>query len=182
MQPPHFLCFYLRCNLHMVKCTGLKCTAGRTVHFHHPAEQPHAPSQSVSPTPEAATSQTFSIMDKHSLFFLKIFWLYGTACGILVLRPGIEPPPVAVQVWHPNHWTPREFPTLEIFLKAQGHGGCIGGHGEDSNPHLTPACPTGWMVSGDQARGLGCPQSGPVGASGMRMRRTGPRSSRRSWR
>ena len=53
--------------------------------FPPPAEQPHAPSQSISPTLGVATSQTFIITDEHSLFFLKIFWLYRTACRILVL-------------------------------------------------------------------------------------------------
>ena len=30
------------------------------------------------------------------------------ACGILVLRPGIEPIPPALEVWSLNHWTTRE--------------------------------------------------------------------------
>ena len=31
------------------------------------------------------------------------------ACGILVPQPGIEPGPLAVRVWSPNHWTAKEF-------------------------------------------------------------------------
>ena len=30
------------------------------------------------------------------------------ACGILVLQPGIEPTPLAVEAWSLNHWTARE--------------------------------------------------------------------------
>ena len=32
------------------------------------------------------------------------------ACGILVLQPGIEPVPPAVEMQSPNHWTTGEFP------------------------------------------------------------------------
>ena len=38
------------------------------------------------------------------------FWLYPTACGILVHQPGIKPVP--------NHWTSRKVPP-EIFLRKQ---------------------------------------------------------------
>ena len=31
------------------------------------------------------------------------------ACGILVPQPGIEPRPMAVKAWNPNHWTAMEF-------------------------------------------------------------------------
>ena len=41
------------------------------------------------------------------LFFS--FWLCGAACGILVLRPGLEPGPSAVKVQSPNRWTAKEF-------------------------------------------------------------------------
>ena len=34
----------------------------------------------------------------------------------LVLRPGMEPGPLGVKGWGPNHWTAREFPTKLIFL------------------------------------------------------------------
>ena len=30
------------------------------------------------------------------------------ASGILVPRPGIEPRPLAVKLWSPNHWTGRD--------------------------------------------------------------------------
>ena len=32
-----------------------------------------------------------------------------TACGILVLHPGIEPGPSAMKAWSPNLWTTRKF-------------------------------------------------------------------------
>ena len=37
------------------------------------------------------------------------FWPCCTACGILVPHPGIEPRPLAVKMWSPNHWTSKEF-------------------------------------------------------------------------
>ena len=37
-------------------------------------------------------------------------------CGILVPQPGIEPGPLAVKVWSPNHRTAREFPMPVYFL------------------------------------------------------------------
>ena len=48
------------------------------------------------------------------------FFIYGrtAACGILVSRPGIEPVPPAVEAWSPNHWTTKEFPLLDIFIKS----------------------------------------------------------------
>ena len=45
------------------------------------------------------------------LFILFIyFWPCHAACGILVLRPGIESMPPAVGVWSLNHWTAKEVP------------------------------------------------------------------------
>ena len=46
-----------------------------------------------------------------------LFFFFGraVACGILVLRPGIEPAPPALEVQSPNHWTARE--VLVNFLK-----------------------------------------------------------------
>ena len=38
------------------------------------------------------------------------FLPYHDACGILVLWPGIEPVPPAVETWSFNHWTTREVP------------------------------------------------------------------------
>lgn len=32
------------------------------------------------------------------------------ACGNLVPQLEIEPVPLAVKAWSPNHWTPKEFP------------------------------------------------------------------------
>ena len=37
---------------------------------------------------------------------------------ISVPRPGIEALPLAVKAWNPNHWTAREFPTINNFLNA----------------------------------------------------------------
>ena len=48
--------------------------------------------------------------------FFFIFWLHCTACGILVLWPGIEHRPSAVRAQSPNHWTAREFPMPFIYL------------------------------------------------------------------
>ena len=42
--------------------------------------------------------------------FFFFFWSCREACEILVLRPGIEPVPLAVEAQSPNHWTAREFP------------------------------------------------------------------------
>ena len=38
-----------------------------------------------------------------------IFWLRHAACRILVLQPGIEPVPSAVEAWSRKHWTASEF-------------------------------------------------------------------------
>ena len=41
--------------------------------------------------------------------------------GILVPRLGIEPGPLAVRVWSPNHLTTREFPLfLDFKIVIQG--------------------------------------------------------------
>ena len=34
------------------------------------------------------------------------------ACRMLVPLTGVEPGPLAVKVWSPNHWTTREFPVF----------------------------------------------------------------------
>ena len=43
------------------------------------------------------------------------------ACGILVPQPGIESGPPAVEVWSLNHWTAREAPRDNGFLKITGN-------------------------------------------------------------
>ena len=52
------------------------------------------------------------------LFFFFFFFFFGwphhMACGILVLRPGIEPRSLVVKVQSLNHWTARE--CLEVVL------------------------------------------------------------------
>ena len=45
-----------------------------------------------------------------------VFIPHCEACRILVPQPGIEPGPLAVEVWSPNYTTTREFPGF-IFLK-----------------------------------------------------------------
>ena len=36
----------------------------------------------------------------------------------LVPRQGIEPGPLAVKVWNPNHWTAREFPANAFYRQG----------------------------------------------------------------
>lgn len=56
------------------------------------------------------------VVQHHDCIYLKnSFWSHGVACGILVLRPRIEPGALAVSVPSPNPWTTREFPILTIF-------------------------------------------------------------------
>ena len=43
-----------------------------------------------------------------------IRWLCHTAWGILVPQPGFKPVSPILQVWSPNHWTPRGFPLLGV--------------------------------------------------------------------
>ena len=59
------------------------------------------------------TTYSFSILFL-SVFFL--FFLVHKACGILVLRPGVEYVSPAVESWCPNHWTTREFPIYSVSL------------------------------------------------------------------
>ena len=47
------------------------------------------------------------------------------ACGILVLSPGVEPMPLAVKAWCPNHWTTRKFHLRLFFQKFFKNIGCI---------------------------------------------------------
>ena len=51
--------------------------------------------------------------------FTTFFLPRCTACGILVPRPGIEPGPLAVRAWSPNHWTARVFPGFPLLLMAR---------------------------------------------------------------
>ena len=41
-------------------------------------------------------------------FLFVSFWLYHVACGILVLRPGIEPMPPTMEVQSLSHRTTKE--------------------------------------------------------------------------
>ena len=64
----------------------------------------------------------FLFADKAALFLVLFvylfiyFWLYPTACRILVPWPGIEPAPPALEARSLNHWTTREVPYF-IFWK-----------------------------------------------------------------
>ena len=49
-------------------------------------------------------------------FFLKIFWPWHVASGILVLRSGTEPATPALAAWSLNHWTTGEVPTHLSFV------------------------------------------------------------------
>ena len=50
-----------------------------------------------------------------SLFVCLLFWPRHSACGTLILRPGIKTTPPALEVWSLNHWTAREVPTQYIY-------------------------------------------------------------------
>ena len=58
--------------------------------------------------------------------FFFFFWPHHVACGMLVTQPGIEPGPLAVKVWSPNHWTAREF--LQCLFKI---------HNEEYNSEMS---------------------------------------------
>ena len=54
----------------------------------------------------------------HPISFLFLFWPCHAACGILVPRPGIEPGPSEVRMWHcPNSGPPRNSPGYPISNK-----------------------------------------------------------------
>ena len=46
-------------------------------------------------------------------FYFYLFRARWGACRIIVLQPGVEPGPSAMEVWTPNHWITKGFP---IFL------------------------------------------------------------------
>ena len=54
---------------------------------------------------------------KKNFFFPFTFWPYYAAYRFLVPCPGIKPMPLAVKTQSPNHWTAREFPGKNTFLK-----------------------------------------------------------------
>ena len=62
-----------------------------------------------SPYPLWGTLIPPSMGDVLSLFFFS-FWPLCAACGILVLRSGIEPESVALKVPRPNPWPAGDFP------------------------------------------------------------------------
>ena len=65
-------------------------------------------------------SSTFPENTFVTYFFTFYFWPCCTAGGIL--QPGIEPAPLAVKAWSPNHWTTGEFPKyIYIFFTEDFH-------------------------------------------------------------
>ena len=52
---------------------------------------------------------------KGSSFFVTLFWLRLSVCGILVPQPEIEPVPPVAEAQSLNHWTAREVPTQSLF-------------------------------------------------------------------
>ena len=61
------------------------------------------PTGVASPVVEHGLQASGSVVVVHRLSCTR-------ACGILVLRPGMEPQPPAVDVQSHNHWTTRESP------------------------------------------------------------------------
>ena len=58
-----------------------------------------------------------SISKKITFFWFSFFWLYHTACGILVPQLGIKPEPSVLKVWSLNHWTAGETTIKKKFFK-----------------------------------------------------------------
>ena len=60
------------------------------------------------------------------MFFGRRFlWPRCMARGILVPQPGIEPAPLAVEVWSLNHWTTREAPDISVYNGWELGFGCF---------------------------------------------------------
>ena len=55
------------------------------------------------------------IFFSESLLYLFIYWLHGTACGILVPQPGIKSVPAILALQSLNHWTYQENPDITDF-------------------------------------------------------------------
>ena len=70
----------------------------------------------TSPSPE---SQLLSLLLGRLSFFL--YYYYHFFGEILVPCPGIEPVPLAVEMWHPNHCTAREVPEDAFFPWPHGN-------------------------------------------------------------
>ena len=47
------------------------------------------------------------------------FWLYHTACGVLVPQPEMEPAPPAVDVWSLNQWVTRKIPGIKLLMTKE---------------------------------------------------------------
>ena len=57
-----------------------------------------------------------------SFIFFFFFGLHCVAYGISVPQPGIEPTPLAVELWSPNHWTAREFSGTFFLMTVRSTG------------------------------------------------------------
>ena len=61
------------------------------------------------------------MIDQTPVLIVEYIYILGggrehrAVCGIVVPQPGIEPRPLSVKAWSPNHWTIREFPRKHIF-------------------------------------------------------------------
>ena len=59
-----------------------------------------------------------------------MYWLSSVVCRILVPRWEIEPSPLAVEAWSPNHWIAREIPRIfyimiECWKRTPMHTCCL---------------------------------------------------------
>ena len=76
---------------------------------------PHPPLPAPSPNHGLQTSPRTVFC---FVFLFVWFWPSHGACGILVPQLGIEPLPLAMEVWGLNHWTSREVSALFFILSG----------------------------------------------------------------
>ena len=69
----------------------------------------------MEPCANCCSVFTGHLLSFFSCFFSPLFWPHCKACGILVLQPGIEPTPLAVEAQSLNLCTDREDPVLSLF-------------------------------------------------------------------
>ena len=76
--------------------------------------------RTCAPCSGSAESQPLdlSVLYSWTFFLFFCFWPRHMACGIIIPQPGIEPGPLAVKVWSPNHWTARECPSWTLFIHS----------------------------------------------------------------
>ena len=114
-----------------------------------------------------------------SVTFLKNFWPYCVACGILpgIPWPGIEPAPPTVEAQSLNHWTTREVPVafllehISEFLASLIS--ILSLHVRASiNKNMLLGCPCPLLLS-EACQHLG-PSEGSLGPSGGACASSGP--------